>query len=616
MNVYGQMKVIGDSYSGGFSNGISLCDSGTMERLKPVLETEEEKLYKDERGLELAIRTVCEDGVTKSFTSVKNGGNEPVTLEMVTSFELRDLMFDKIHRLKTCWSGEGKLKTETITDLHLERSWNGCATRVEKFGTVGSMPVRQYFPFVALEDSQNKKVIGVQLYLASSWQMELSIRFKDTYSLCGGIADRNFGEWTKKLMPGETFEAPMAVIAEGENLYDVCDKLVKAQKPEISENDRNMDIVFNEYCTTWGNPSFDNVKRIADKIAGKGIRFLVIDSGWYGKSDGWWESVGEWTVNEERFPGGMKPIANYVKSKGMIPGLWFEMESVTSKAKFFEDKDLLVKKDGYPLTVANRRFWDMENEKSVEYLTESVIGTLKNAGFGYLKVDYNDTMGIGCDGPEGPGENLRKKVLASQKFFKKIHDEIPGIVIENCSSGGHRLEPSMMALASQASFSDAHETKAIPLIAANVQRVIKPSQSQIWAVMRASDSDNRIYYSVVSTFLGRMCLSGDIYNMSEHQWQLIEEGISFYKKVSDVIKDGKTTLIDAVTESYNNPVGSQLVIRELGRRKLYVFHRFEKSVSLEELLEKNNISFSRNSIVAEYGNAEEDFSAKALLIEE
>ena len=81
---------------------------------------------------------------------------------------------------------------------------------------------------------------------------------------------------------------------------------------------------------------------------------------------------------------------------------------------------------------------------------------------------------MGCDGAESMGEALRRKVYASQKFFEKIREEIPGIVIENCSSGGHRLEPSMMQLCSQASFSDAHEIKSIPLIAANVQRVIRP----------------------------------------------------------------------------------------------------------------------------------------------
>ena len=64
-------------------------------------------------------------------------------------------------------------------------------------------------------------------------------------------------------------------------------------------------------------------------------------------------------------------------------------------------------------------------------------------------------------------------VCASQDYFRHIARELPELVIENCSSGGHRLEPSMMSLVSQASFSDAHEALSIPLNAANLHRLTK-----------------------------------------------------------------------------------------------------------------------------------------------
>ena len=62
----------------------------------------------------------------------------------------------------------------------------------------------------------------------------------------------------------------------------------------------------------------------------------------------------------------------------------------------------------------------MEDEWVINYLGGKVIKLLKECGFGYLKVDYNDTIGMGCDGPESMGENLRKKVQATQEFFRKI----------------------------------------------------------------------------------------------------------------------------------------------------------------------------------------------------
>ena len=223
-------------------------------------------------------------------------------------------------------------------------------------------------------------------------------------------------------------------------------------------------------------------------------------------------------------------------------------------------------------------------------------------------------MGMGCDGPEAPGENLRRKVLATQDFFRTLRSEIPDLVIENCSSGGHRLEPSFMELASQASFSDAHEIPSLPIIAANLHRVVKPSQSQIWSVMRAKDSDSRIFYSMCATFLGRMGLSGDIYDLSDHQWELVDGAISFYKKAAPIIRDGKTTYIGNDARKYNSPQGCQMVIRQLGDKKLVVFHRFEESCSLEEYIKRNELDLNTGSILDKYGAADEDFSAVAMIV--
>jgi len=638
-----ECKFVGDSYAGGFSNGLTMVGSSRekfrlqtlmpantaegnaagekalAENLQKADQVAEEstlqegtKVYISEDGIQVTVLRQKDGDCIRVITTIENGSDKPVTMEMLTSFVLKNVEADAIYRLQSFWSAEGKIRRETIDDLHLEPSWNRCGLRIEKFGNVGSMPVRKYFPFLALENSKTGKFIGIQLYCPSSWQMEIICKEGDFLTVTGGLADRDFGQWMKTLQPGESFTAPEAVIAEGDSVLQVCDRLVKAQHPAISEQDPGMDIVFNEYCTTWGNPSFENVKKICDHIADKGIKFLVIDSGWYGK-DTWWNSIGDWIVNEDKFPGGMKPIADYVRSKGMIPGLWFEIESLAHESEYYNKKEYLVCKDGFPLTVGGRRFWNMENPDVVELLSRKIIDQLKNSGFGYLKVDYNDSLGMGVDGAESLGEGLRRQVLATQSFFAKIREEIPGIVIENCSSGGHRLEPSMMALASQASFSDAHETTAIPLIAANMHRVIPPKQSQIWAVMRETDSDERIYYSIINTFFGRMCLSGDIYSLSKHQWELIQEGMEFYKKASEIIQKGETKCINVTSvsenRSYNNPQGQQVVCREYQGKGLCILHRFANSqVEIPAELKGRKI-------LASYGKAEGDFSARAWLYE-
>ena len=96
----------------------------------------------------------------------------------------------------------------------------------------------------------------------------------------------------------------------------------------------------------------------------------------------------------------------------------------------------------------------MRQEWVQEDLAKKVIGTLKTYGFEYMKMDYNDTIGVGCDGAESLGEGLRQNMEGSLAFIRRVKKELPGIILENCSSGGHKLEPLMMSECSMASFSD------------------------------------------------------------------------------------------------------------------------------------------------------------------
>lgn len=222
----------------------------------------------------------------------------------------------------------------------------------------------------------------------------------------------------------------------------------------------------------------------------------------------------------------------------------------------------------------------MRDKWCQEYLTKKVINFLRDNGFGYIKIDYNDTIGIGCDGAESLGEGLRQVVLGTQKFFKKLSTQLPELVIECCSSGGHRLEPSMMELSSMASFSDAHECKSIPVIASNVQRLIKPEQSQIWAVLRNDDDIDRINYSLTAGFFGRLCLSGEIFDLCDEKWKAVINAIKFYDKIKDIIKNGTTTIIDSTANDYNNLYGYQAVLREYSNKALLIVHTFKDGANV------------------------------------
>lgn len=598
INSLAQLKIVGDIYPNCYGNGQTMRNSETANLFGYDSQTMEEKdgktyirtIMKDQRGYELMnVITYYEGEESFEMKNVfTNQSGDAVTLEMLSSFEMGNLTpFEEgfapdtllIHRLRSKWSHEGRLVTETVEDLQLEPSWSTWAVGVERFGQRGSMPVMKYFPFVAVEDTKNHVLFGAQLAHEASWQMEI-YRQDDGLHISGGLADREFGHWMKKINSGESFETPTAILSVCQGDIDVlCHRLVSAGEKYVDagpKDEQELPIIFNEYCTTWGCPSQENIAGILNAIKDKGFDYFVIDCGWF-KEDGvpWDISMGDYNVSDTLFPDGLEKTVERIKAAGMRPGIWFEIDNVGRAAKAYENLEHLLKRDGYPLTTYSRRFWDMQDPWVKEYLRDKVIGTLRKYGFGYMKMDYNDTIGIGCDSPDSLGEGLRRNMEASVDFVRQVKEEIPDIVLENCSSGGHKLEPLMMSICSMASFSDAHETEEIPIIAANLHRAILPRQSQIWAVIRKEDTLKRIGYSIANTFLGRMCLSGDVTELTAEQWDVIDRGIAFYRKAAPVIKKGMTKRMGPKISSDRNPQGYQ-VVRRTGENgdTLVVIHCF------------------------------------------
>lgn len=589
-----QLKLVGDIYKGAYAPGNSLRESESTKRLKfknqEKKETNDSIMINtrlmDDRGYEVIHCLAWTKGTPylDISSSFENKSSDTVTLEMISSFSMQGISpyLDGdghenmvVHRLRSRWSEEGKLETRTMEDLQLNPSWNLAGVRCERFGSIGSMPVNGYFPFVALEDQKNHVFWGAQLETPSSWQIEI-YRENDNIAISGGIADREFGHWMKQIKPGEKFNIPRAIISTAHTKsIDIFTKRLtdagKRYRNARPASEAELPVLFNEYCTTWGCPSHENISKILDVIKDKGFSYFVIDCGWY-KQPGipWDMGMGDYQISKKLFPDGLDKTVSLIKENGLKPGIWFEIENVGPAADAYENKEHLLKRDGMALTTTRRRFWDMADPWVIKYLDKRVIGLLKEYGFQYLKVDYNDEIGIGCDGSESQGEGLRKNMMAVYDYFEKIQKEVPEIIIENCASGGHRLEPGFMARSSMASFSDAHECEEIPIVAANLHRAILPEQSQIWAVIRRDDSLKRIVYSITSTFLGRMCVSGDVTNLEKSQWQIIEKGISFYKKIAPIIKDGQSHLYQNGIEYMHHPKGWQVLIRVGENKKAYI----------------------------------------------
>ncbi len=609
-----QVHVRGDEFTNGFLNGQSMRHSKSTHDLKLLDQKEEDT----DSGKVIRTRLQSPHGLVLTHelnwvsgtpglvctTSVTNSGEEGVVLEHLSSFALNGVSpFAEddqkgrlhLHRLRSAWSLEARHIRETFEDLHLERTWAGYGHVNLRFGQTGSQPVRGYFPYAAIEDAEAGILWGAQLAWHGSWQMEVHRR-EDPVTLAGSHADFDFGQWSKTLQPGETLTAPSAILScvEGD-IDDLSYALLQTRKPmehPEPEEERSLPMIFNEWCSTWGNPTLQSVKDTADALEGSPTKIFVIDDGWAKRPGDDFQTNGDWVVDEDKFPGGIAKASSTLRDKGITPGIWFEFEVCNRGNPMYDKTHHQIHRHGQVLAVGNRHFWDFRDPWTHDYLAEKVIGLLRDQGFGYIKVDYNDTIGIGCDVKDDPdaglGEGLRQHLLRVREFFLRLRKDVPGLRIESCSSGGHRLEPGMIELATMSSFSDAHECVEIPIVGANVLRMVPARKNQIWVVLRPDDAIQRLEYGFAATFLGRMAVSGDLEALSPEQRDVMDRAQAFYVAAHEVIRDGQPRLLqDELGASYRYPEGRQTVTFHdpVSNRMLVIVHSFdqppEQALSLE-----------------------------------
>ena len=288
------------------------------------------------------------------------------------------------------------------------------------------MPADHYFPFLAVEDVENHVFWGAHIAHLPSWQMEI-YRRDENLAVRGGLADLEFGNWKKNVAPGECFHTLEAIltIAYTERLDDRCQRLVEsgvcaADAGPASEQD--LPILFNEYCTIWGRARGREHRQDPERHPWQGHlllcdRLRVVQGGRcpLGRQHGATTSP-----PRRSSPEGLEKTVEAIHAEGLKAGIWFEIENVSPAPAAYHETKHLLHLDSAVLTTNGHRFRNMADSWGQDYLRGCVIGILQKYGFDYMKIDYNDTIGIGCDGAESPDEGLRRNMMATMDFLAEV----------------------------------------------------------------------------------------------------------------------------------------------------------------------------------------------------
>jgi alpha-galactosidase len=483
--------------------------------------------------------------VIRRFTRVTNLGSQAVGIEYLSSAMLHNMASPRafeqellVHFAFNTWQAEGQWHARRPSQVGFIDNGNFTCSAAQ-FNSLGTWSTQKYLPMGLIENQKLGVIWFWQIEHNGSWHWELSnTSAKAVYAYIGGPDAQHSQAW-KSLKPGETYHTvPVALGCVRGGVEQAVAALTRYRRVACirpHSGNRKCPVIFNDYMNCLeGDPTTEKELPLIEAAAAAGCEYFVIDAGWYAElNENWWGSVGLWQPSKTRWaPGGLKQVLDRIRSRGMVPGLWLEPEVVGIHSPLKDKPDAwFFMRHGRRVIDHSRFLLDMRNPEVRAYLDAVVDRMVGEYGVGYIKMDYNVD---GLEGTELHADSFGQGLLENNRALLSWHDGIlnrhPDLTIENCGSGGGRMEYAMLSHLQLQSSSDQEDYRKYPAIVVGALAGVLPEQLATWSYPMASSDADSASFNMVNAMLCRIHQSGHLAKLSPESMIQVKTGIRLYKE--------------------------------------------------------------------------------------
>jgi alpha-galactosidase len=182
----------------------------------------------------------------------------------------------------------------------------------------------------------------------------------------------------------------------------------------------------------------------AEVAASLGVELYVLDAYWFPQP--WWSGVGNWTPRPADFPHGLRPIADAVHGRGMTFGLWFEPERAFANSEWLKaHPEFYTSIPGADVSLLN-----LGNAAARRAMTDFLAGRIEQWGIDWYRQDFNFDPGPFWGKLDVPrATRMGSAEVAHIAGLYAMWDDLlrrrPGLKIDNCASGGRRIDLETMS---------------------------------------------------------------------------------------------------------------------------------------------------------------------------
>ncbi len=276
------------------------------------------------------------------------------------------------------------------------------------------------------------------------WKAEFT-KCDNGVSIKTGLKETHF-----YLKPGEKIRTTSILImqySENEDKHNKFRRLVKNHFSHKACTDSKRDGLM--AFELWGGITSEEMVKRIEELASHDIKFedIWIDAGWYGSctkcdegfSGDWSMHTGEWEVNTRVHPDEFLEVKKAAEKAGMRLMLWFEPERAVKGTK------ILAEHPEWFMTLEGNNFaiLDYGNEEAFDYVLSTLKDYTRKLNLSCYRQDFNVSLTEyfkKYDDDNRRGITEIKHITGMYRLWDALHEEFPELIIDNCSSGGRRID--------------------------------------------------------------------------------------------------------------------------------------------------------------------------------
>ncbi len=357
-----------------------------------------------------------------------------------------------------------------------------------------------------------------------------------------------------RLNRGEQYSSPWVYAVHSVGLDQQARRFHRFLRARPTHPRTPRPVTLNLWEAVYFDHSLPRLIELADRAAAIGVERYVLDDGWFRGRRSDTAGLGDWYVDETVWPDGLFPLVEHVRTLGMEFGLWFEPEMINSDSDVARAHPewIMQVAGGLPAPARNQQVIDLVNPEAFSYVLARVSAVITEYQLTYIKWDMNRDLVDAGTGPRRlPG--VHEQTLAAYRLIAELRRRHPRLELENCSSGGGRVDLGLLQYADRVWASDCNDPVERTSINRWTGQLVPPEMLGTHVASPRSATTRRVHdlsFRAATCIFGHFGIEWDLSEAEPDELTELAGWIELYKNWRALLHSGDVVRIDQPDPSY------------------------------------------------------------------